>query len=322
MEEKKLADDKEVIRLLEIFASDNEPDGVDRLAGMALDLIHRLQYGYSSASKASDEWREKYEKERKENEDYNQKLYDGELLSKDYHDEQVFHYVDENAELREEIKTLKAELKKELAEHEEFTKKAKAEIERLTEERNKYKGLYETMYRKYSVLQDKDLNCEKSKEIASDYLNKCLELQEENARLEKRNSALLIEKDAMEANCIALQKKFDGVKTIGDWVHEIHKNAVQHGWYDGNGAKNFGELLMLVVTEVAEVMEEYRNGRLMKETYVNKNGKMCGIPSELADIVIRVMDICGYYNIDLEQAIEEKHEYNKSRPYKHGGKKC
>ncbi len=29
---------------------------------------------------------------------------------------------------------------------------------------------------------------------------------EENARLEKRNSALLIEKDAMEANCIALQK--------------------------------------------------------------------------------------------------------------------
>lgn len=145
---------------------------------------------------------------------------------------------------------------------------------------------------------------------------------EENARLEKRNSALLVEKDAMEANCIALQKQLDGVKTIGDWVHEIHKNAVQHGWYDGNGAKNFGELLMLVVTEVAEVMEEYRNGRLMKETYVNKNGKMCGIPSELADIVIRVMDICGYYNIDLEQAIAEKHEYNKSRPYKHGGKKC
>ena len=149
-----------------------------------------------------------------------------------------------------------------------------------------------------------------------------LHLQEENARLEKRNSALLIEKDAMEANCIALQKKFDGVKTIGDWVHEIHKNAVQHGWYDSKGAKNFGELLMLVVTEVAEVMEEHRNGRLMKETYVNKNGKMCGIPSELADIVIRVMDICGYYNIDLEQAIAEKHEYNKSRPYKHGGKKC
>ena len=42
-EEKKRTDDKEVIRLLEIFASDNEPDGVDRLARMALDLIRRLQ---------------------------------------------------------------------------------------------------------------------------------------------------------------------------------------------------------------------------------------------------------------------------------------
>ena len=43
MNGKKPTDDKEVIRLLEIFASDNEPDGVDRLAGMALDLIRRLQ---------------------------------------------------------------------------------------------------------------------------------------------------------------------------------------------------------------------------------------------------------------------------------------
>lgn len=234
------------------------------------------EYGYSHIYNRLAKWEDAQES--------------GEIVGKEWHDEQVLHFVDENKQL--------------------------------TEERNKYKELYETMYRKYSDLQGKDLNCEKSKEVANDYLNKCLKLQEENARLEKRNSALLVEKDAMEANCIALQKKFDGVKTIGDWVYEVHKNAVQHGWYDGKGAKNFGELLMLVVTEVAEVMEEYRNGRLMKETYVNKNGKMCGIPSELADIVIRVMDICGYYNIDLEQAIAEKHEYNKSRPYKHGGKKC
>ena len=79
---------------------------------------------------------------------------------------------------------------------------------------------------------------------------------------------------------------------------------------------------MLITTEVAEVMEEYRKGKGFTETYTDEKGKMCGIPSELADIVIRVMDLCGYYGIDLEQAIKEKHEYNKSRPYKHGGKKC
>ena len=117
------------------------------LAINALDLIRRLQSGYSSASKASEEWREKYEKERKENEEYNQKLDDGELLSKDYHDEQVFHYVDENAELRTEIEVLKTELQKECQEHLAFAelakradKQQKAEIERLTEENEHLDG--------------------------------------------------------------------------------------------------------------------------------------------------------------------------------------
>lgn len=46
-----------------------------------------------------------------------------------------------------------------------------------------------------------------------------------------------------------------------------------------------------------------------------------GIPSELADIVIRVLDIADHYGIDLQQAILDKHSYNVTRPYKHGGKK-
>ena len=45
-----------------------------------------------------------------------------------------------------------------------------------------------------------------------------------------------------------------------------------------------------------------------------------GVPSELADIVIRVMDIAEFYGIDLAQAILDKMEYNNARPYKHGRK--
>ena len=32
--------------------------------------------------------------------------------------------------------------------------------------------------------------------------------------------------------------------------------------------------------------------------------------------------VCGYAGIDIDAAISQKHEYNKTRPYRHGGKKC
>lgn len=58
------------------------------------------------------------------------------------------------------------------------------------------------------------------------------------------------------------------------------------------------------------------------EIYFSDNGKPEGIPTELADVIIRVLDYCGYAGIDIDAAISQKHEYNKSRPYRHGGKKC
>ena len=51
--------------------------------------------------------------------------------------------------------------------------------------------------------------------------------------------------------------------------------------------------------------------------YYEENGKPCGIPSELADVVIRIFDFCGGMNIDLEKIILEKMAYNETRPYKH-----
>lgn len=108
-------------------------------------------------------------------------------------------------------------------------------------------------------------------------------------------------------------------------AQEIHKNAVDHGWWD-EGERNVGELFMLCVSELAEAFEEYRNGKRMNETYYSKdaqgNDKPEGIPSEIADTIIRLLDICGYYDIDIGKMIMKKHEYNKSRPYRHGNKKC
>jgi NTP pyrophosphatase (non-canonical NTP hydrolase) len=52
-----------------------------------------------------------------------------------------------------------------------------------------------------------------------------------------------------------------------------------------------------------------------------KNSKPEGIPAELADCIIRILDYCGKEGIDIEEAVKIKHQYNKTRPYRHGGKK-
>lgn len=106
---------------------------------------------------------------------------------------------------------------------------------------------------------------------------------------------------------------------INEIVKEVGQNAREHGWWDGE-ERTFGELIALCHSELSEALQEYRDGRKPTDTYYLSYGKPEGIPSELADTVIRIMDMCDHYGIDLEAAIMEKHEFNKTRPYKHGGK--
>jgi len=106
---------------------------------------------------------------------------------------------------------------------------------------------------------------------------------------------------------------------INELVKDVGQNARNHGWWSGE-ERTFGELIALCHSELSEALQEYRDGVDITETYYGKKGKPEGIPSELADTVIRIMDMCDHYGIDLEAAILEKHEFNKTRPYKHGGK--
>ncbi len=50
------------------------------------------------------------------------------------------------------------------------------------------------------------------------------------------------------------------------------------------------------------------------------DGKPEGLPSELADIVIRVFDLAGALGLDLDTAIEEKMAFNATRSHRHGGR--
>ena len=134
---------------------------------------------------------------------------------------------------------------------------------------------------------------------------------------------------------------------IKELVQEAHENAVKHGFWEHK--PEIGTSIALIHAELSEALEEERAGRphvwheckaphaggddyvcgakeanhgicLSSTGNCLYRGKPEGLAIELADAVIRIADMCGAYGIDLEAAIEEKMQYNKSRPYKHGKK--
>ena len=76
-------------------------------------------------------------------------------------------------------------------------------------------------------------------------------------------------------------------------------------------------------SELSEALEEFRNCQDIEEVanYSFIQGKPEGVPIELADVIIRVCEACELYGIDLDEAVKTKLEFNKNRPYRHGGKR-
>lgn len=99
---------------------------------------------------------------------------------------------------------------------------------------------------------------------------------------------------------------------------ECRRIETEHGF----GKQNPVEDIALFHSELSEALEELRNGRGINETYYNedKPTKPEGVPTELADCIIRILGFCARHDIDILSAIVVKMRYNESRPFKHGGK--
>ena len=129
------------------------------------------------------------------------------------------------------------------------------------------------------------------------------------------------------------------MKTLNQLRDEIHANAIEKGFYDN--PREIGTLLMLIVSELAEALEADRKGqytsfgaynRAEKELVIEDSfGKIefatlfnayikNTLEDELADTIIRVLDLCGHLNIDIERHVDMKRKYNKLREKLHGKK--
>lgn len=100
---------------------------------------------------------------------------------------------------------------------------------------------------------------------------------------------------------------------------EVHELAKSKGWHDDEplSVDGIAAKLALIHSEVSEALEEVRTG----EPDRSVSGKPEGFSFELADVVIRVLDLCGKLQVDIGHAVHRKHVFNESRSHRHGGKK-
>ena len=85
----------------------------------------------------------------------------------------------------------------------------------------------------------------------------------------------------------------------------LTEGVVEHEWEVLDKA-TVATRLMLIVSEVGEAVEALRHN------------DTAAFHEELADIAIRLGDLCGHLEVDLEEEIRKKMERNKRRDYKHG----
>lgn len=130
---------------------------------------------------------------------------------------------------------------------------------------------------------------------------------------------------------MALNNLLDGLNQASGLIYQ--NNKVKGFW---DKERNIGELLMLVTSELGEAMEAHRKSKFANWDNYHKSCLQLGnspdtfdavlfgehikdtFEDEIADAVIRLLDLSAGLGIDLEKHISSKVQYNETRPTLHG----
>ena len=113
----------------------------------------------------------------------------------------------------------------------------------------------------------------------------------------------------------------------------IHAGNVERGFYEHPAT--FPDRCMLIVSEIAEAVEAHRENRIAEPGAARQAAKMAGmgmdlftsyfresvkdtVEDEIADAIIRLLDLSGYMGIDIDTHIQAKLAYNATRGIRHG----
>lgn len=112
-----------------------------------------------------------------------------------------------------------------------------------------------------------------------------------------------------EAYSIATMKGWRNDKRHQAWLREIGLPVPPDDVVEPSPL----ECVALIHTELSEAVEAYRDGKM-------EPGERGWFGEELADAVLRILDLAAALGIDLEDEIVRKMAYNWTRPRRHGGK--
>lgn len=111
---------------------------------------------------------------------------------------------------------------------------------------------------------------------------------------------------------------------------EVYRLNNSKGWFEDD--RTVGDMVALLHAEVSEILEAYRHWELKDATLPDARAKAAelrgafagvlpkpeGVGSEMADCLIRLLDMAKRWDIDLVAEYDRKMRFNWTRPYRHG----